>query len=93
MPALLSRRCVILFQMKEYLADPSKFAAAATAAAPAAAAEEKKEEAKVRTSKAALTRKVLFTLRQCRLFVNFSRKGPRDTVDIDVPPSLNTDSS
>ena len=36
--------------MKEYLADPSKFAAAAAAAAPAAAAEEKKEEAKVRTS-------------------------------------------
>lgn len=32
--------------MKEYLADPSKFAAAAAAAAPAAAAEEKKEEAK-----------------------------------------------
>ena len=35
-----------MFQMKEYLADPSKFAAAAAAAAPAA--EEKKEEAKVR---------------------------------------------
>ena len=32
--------------MKEYLADPSKFAAAAAAAAPAAV-EEKKEEAKV----------------------------------------------
>ena len=46
-----SQRCVFVFQMKEYLADPSKFAAAAAAAAPAAAAEEKKEEAKVRTSK------------------------------------------
>jgi len=33
--------------MKEYLKDPSKFAALAAAAAPAAAAEEKKEEAKV----------------------------------------------
>lgn len=32
-------------QVKEYLADPSKFAAAATAAAPAAAAEAPKEEA------------------------------------------------
>jgi len=32
--------------IKEYLADPSKFAAAVTAAAPAAATEEKKEEAK-----------------------------------------------
>ena len=38
-----------MFQMKEYLADPSKFAAAAAAAAPAA--EEKKEEAKVRALK------------------------------------------
>ncbi len=43
----VTNMCMIWFQMKEYLKDPSKFAAAVTAAAPAEVVEEKKEEKKV----------------------------------------------
>ena len=49
--ARYQRLFIGVWQMKEYLADPSKFAAVSAAAAPAAApAEEKKEETKVSAS-------------------------------------------